>query len=275
MIKVGITRGEDRSANVAAALELISDQVVIPDKPVLIKPNFVTVNDQLVATHVDATRKTLEFLAERGVKHFTIAEGPGGSTLEKAVENYGYRALTDDFDITFLDINRDEYVEVSTLDPQLDEQRLKMSKTLAESFIVSVCPMKTHDTVIVTLGLKNVLVGTLIGHTERQKLHSGFPAMNLSMAMMTQHVAPGLTVIDGTVGMQGDGPVDGYAIDSRVVVAAAHPFAADVVGLQVMGFELEQVGYLKYAMELDGLTLEDDGKSLGIPFEKLAKSTGN
>ena len=81
--------------------------------------------------------------------------------------------------------------------------------------------------------------------------------MNLSMAMMTQHVAPGLTVIDGTVGMQGDGPVDGYAIDSRVVVAAAHPFAADVVGLQVMGFELEQVGYLKYAMELDGLTLED------------------
>jgi uncharacterized protein (DUF362 family) len=257
MIKVSLTRGGDRFRNVSSALDLISDQVVIPDKPVLIKPNFVTVRKQLTATHVDATRATLEFLGGRGVDRFIIAEGPGGEALDLAIDNYGYRALTKDFEITFLDINSDDCVEVPTFDSHLNEQRLKMSKTLTESYVVSVCPMKTHDTVVVTLGLKNVLVGTLRGAAERQKIHSGSRAINLTLARMAQHVAPDLTVIDGTVGMQGDGPVDGYEIDSQVVVAAAHPLAADVVGLQVMGFRLEQVGYLRYAMELSGLTLDD------------------
>lgn len=257
MIKTSITRGDNRSENVSSALELISDQVVIPDKPVLIKPNFVMTNKALAVTHVDATRSTLEFLSAKGVDKFIIAEGPGNNRFDEAIDNYGYRDLTKDFDITFVDINADDYVEVPTFDAHLNEQILKMSKTLAESYIVSVCPMKTHDTVVVTLGLKNVLVGTLIGAAERQKIHSTYGAINLTLAKMTQQVAPGLTVIDGTVGMQGNGPEAGFEIDSRVVVAAAHSIAADVVGLQVMGFELEQVGYLKYAMDLNGLTLDD------------------
>lgn len=257
MIRVSLARGADRFRNVSSALDLISDQVVIPDKPVLIKPNFVSVRNQLAATHVDATRATLEFLSDRGVDRFIIAENPAGEALDLALDNYGYRSLAADFAVTFVDLNSDDVVEVPTFDAQLNEQRLKMSKTLTESYVVSVCPMKTHNAVVVTLGLKNILVGTLRGTVERQKIHSGGRAINLTLAKMAQHVAPDLTVIDGTVGMQGDGPVGGYEIDSQVVVASAHPFAADVVGLQVMGFQLEQVGYLQYVMELDGLTLDD------------------
>ena len=44
---------------------------------------------------------------------------------------------------------------------------------------------------------------------------------------------------------------------SNVVVASHHAIAADVVGLQVMGYTLEQVGYLRYAMQLRNLTLDD------------------
>ena len=257
MIKVGLVRGEDRFRNVSSALDLIEDQIVIPDRPVLIKPNFVSVRKHLAATHVDATRATLEFLSARGVGRFIIAEGPGGEALDLALDTYGYRSLARDFEITFIDLNTDDFVEVPTFDSQLNEQRLKMSKTLTDSYVVSVCPMKTHDTVVVTLGLKNILVGTLRGSVERQKIHSGGRAINLTLAKMAQHVAPDLTVIDGTVGMQGDGPVDGFEIDSQVVAASAHPLAADVIALQVMGFQLEQVGYLRYAMELAGLSLDD------------------
>jgi uncharacterized protein (DUF362 family) len=74
---------------------------------------------------------------------------------------------------------------------------------------------------------------------------------------MAQHVAPDLTVIDGTVGMQGDGPVSGVPIDSRMVLASAHAIAADIIGLQVMGFKLKDIGYLRYAMELRGMTTDD------------------
>ncbi|NQW18207.1 MAG: DUF362 domain-containing protein [Chloroflexi bacterium] len=257
MTKVSLVRSEDRTQGVAAALRLIEDEISIPDKPVLVKPNFVSTRNQLAATHVDATRVTLEFLEGQGVKSFTVAVGPALGTADEGFDNYGYRALAEDHDVTFLDLNTDESVEVPAFDANLNEQRLKMSKTLSESYVVSVCPMKTHNNVVVTLGLKNILVGTLCGVGEKQKIHRGSPAINLTLAKMAQHVAPNLTVIDGTVGMQGDGPVDGVPIDSKVVLASAHAIAADIIGLQVMGFSLEQVGYLRYAMELRGMTLDD------------------
>jgi len=117
--------------------------------------------------------------------------------------------------------------------------------------------MKTHNNVVVTLGLKNILVGTLSGVDQKRKIHKGSKAINLTLAKMAQHVVPDLTIIDGTIGMQGNGPIDGFEMPSNVVVASHHGIAADVVGLQVMGYKLEQVGYLRYAMELRNLGLGD------------------
>jgi uncharacterized protein (DUF362 family) len=57
--------------------------------------------------------------------------------------------------------------------------------------------------------------------------------------------------------MQGNGPIDGFEMPSNVVIAAHHGIAADVVGLRVMGYELENVGYLRYAMDLRNLTIGD------------------
>jgi uncharacterized protein (DUF362 family) len=132
-----------------------------------------------------------------------------------------------------------------------------MSCKLSESYVVSVTRIKTHNDVVVTLGLKNILVGTLAGRDEKRKIHQGSKAINLTLAKMAQHVGPDLTVLDGTEGMQGNDPVDGFAIDSRVTLASAHNIAADVIGLQVMGYRLDHVGYLRYAMELRRLTLDD------------------
>ena len=103
----------------------------------------------------------------------------------------------------------------------------------------------------------NVLVGTLVGPSEKKKIHQGSKAINLTLAKMAQHVAPDLTVLDGTEGMQGNGPVSGDPIDSQITLASAHSIAADVIGLQTMGYRLDQVGYLRYAMALRQLTLDD------------------
>ena len=257
MIKVSLVSSADRAAGVSESLRLIDGEINIPDRPVMVKPNFVSTRNQLAATHVDSTRATLEYLAGRGVGDFIIAVGPAIGTPDSGFDNYGYRALADDFSIEFLDLNTDDRVPVPAFDDQLNPQTLYMSKRLSESYVVSVCPMKTHNDVVVTLGLKNILVGTLSGVEQKRKIHKGSKAINLTLAKMAQHVTPDLTVIDGVVGMQGNGPVDGHEIESNVVVAAHHAIAADVVGLQVMGFDLGQVGYLRYAMELRNLTVAD------------------
>ena len=257
MIKVSVVNSADRAEGVLESLRLIDDEIVIPDRPVMVKPNFVTTSNQLAATHVDSTRATLEYLSGRGVSEFVIAVGPAVGTPDSGFDNYGYRSLTSDFKIEFLDLNTDERIPVPAFDDKLDPQTLYMSKRLSESYVVSVCPMKTHNNVVVTLGLKNILVGTLSGREQKVKIHKGSKAINLTLAKMAQHVEPNLTVIDGVIGMQGNGPIDGFEMPSNVVIASHHGIAADVVGLQVMGYELAQVGYLRYAMELRNLTLED------------------
>ena len=257
MIKVSIASSEDRAKGVAQSLELIDSEVVIPDRPVMVKPNFVTTTNQLAATHVDATRATLEYLSGKGVSDFVLAVGPALGTPDSGFDNYGYRDLTNDFKIEFMDLNTDDRIPVPAFDDHLNPQTLYMSKRLSESYVVSVCPMKTHNNVVVTLGLKNILVGTLSGVEEKRKIHKGSKAINLTLAKMAQHVVPDLTVIDGVIGMQGDGPIDGFEMPSNVVVASHHGIAADVVGLQVMGYDLNQVGSLRYAMELRNLALDD------------------
>jgi len=271
MIKVSIASSDNRAAGVTQSLELIDSDVVIPDRPVMVKPNFVTTKNQLAATHVDSTRATLEYLSGKGVNEFVIAVGPAIGTPDFGFDNYGYRDLANDFSVEFMDLNTDDRIPVPAFDDQLSPQTLYMSKRLSESYVVSVCPMKTHNNVVVTLGLKNILVGTLSGVEEKRKIHKGSKAINLTLAKMAQHVVPDLTVIDGVIGMQGNGPIDGFEMPSNVVVASHHGIAADVVGLQVMGYELDQVGYLRYAMELRNLGL-DDIEAVGESIEDVRVS---
>ncbi|MCI0804988.1 MAG: DUF362 domain-containing protein [Chloroflexi bacterium] len=65
-----------------------------------------------------------------------------------------------------------------------------MSRRLSESYVVSVCPMMTHNNVVVTLGLKNMLAGTLSGVEQKRKIQKDSKAINLTLAKMAQHAAP-------------------------------------------------------------------------------------
>ena len=65
MVNVSLVKGDESYDAVRRALELIRDEVSVPDdKPVLVKPNMVVPNVELCATPVEATRATLDFLQE-------------------------------------------------------------------------------------------------------------------------------------------------------------------------------------------------------------------
>jgi uncharacterized protein (DUF362 family) len=74
-VQVALVKGENRYNNVIASLDLIKKDVfnkVKNKRKVLIKPNMVSTQVQLAATHVDAIRATLDFLSELGVKKFLV-----------------------------------------------------------------------------------------------------------------------------------------------------------------------------------------------------------
>ncbi len=297
---VALVRGKERRETVLRSLELISEDIH-PGKRIVVKPNFVSTKKPLAATHVDAVRAVLDFLRDRNGGEIVVAEGASFSDTMDGFKNFGYHSLRDEYGIDLLDLNRDEWIEVDTFDKRLKPVKLRLAKTLVDSdYIISVSPPKTHDTVVVTLSLKNIIMGGLIRdqeegsfrglgmlaslgigsilpasirdwpplHTVRDRInrstiksdklamHQGYPAINLNLYKLARVVKPQLSIIDGTVGMEGNGPIMGSPVDLGVVIASTDFLAADTLAAHIMGFRLDEIGYLHYC-SLDGMGVGD------------------
>ncbi len=273
--RVALVISNGHYEGVYEALSLIEDSIkrdINGKKRVIIKPNFVSTSRQLSATHVDAVRAVLDIITRYYSGRIIIGEGPASSSLRDGLKNFGFLSLQREYDIEFIDLNMDDYVEVDGFDRQLKPMKFKMSRTLLESdYRISVVPPKTHDTVIVTLTIKNMVVGGLVG-PEKSRIHQGYKAINLNIAKLAMHVMPNLGVIDGFVGMQGRGPVSGDPIDLRAAAASIYPVSLDAVMCRVMGFNPLSVGYLYYLDKWGvGVADVENIKVIGRGVEELSR----
>jgi uncharacterized protein (DUF362 family) len=80
--------------------------------------------------------------------------------------------------------------------------------------------------------------------------------MNLSLCRLAKMVYPHLAIIDGVVGMEGNGPIDGNPISSGVAIAGTDALAVDNLGTQIMGFDPRTIGYLWYLNNISNLSTE-------------------
>jgi len=275
MPTVALVKSEGHYHGVFEALRLIEDDIkesIEGKRRVLIKPNFVSTRRQLAATHVDAVRAVLDVISKYHSGRVIIGEGPAASSLKSGLINYGYLKLQDEYDVEFVDLNEDDYVELEAYDSELRPMKLRMSRTLLESdYRISVALPKTHDCVIVTLSIKNVVVGGLV-RGEKSRIHQGYKAINMSIAELAKHVMPNLAVIDGFLGMEGRGPVSGDPVRLKVAAASLYPVSLDAVICKVMGFDPLDVGYLYY-LDKWGIGVADINRIrvVGESIEGLAR----
>jgi uncharacterized protein (DUF362 family) len=164
MSQVALIHGKDRYDNIKQALSQIAPNLDLSGKQrVLIKPNFVVTHRPLAATHVDAVRAVLDFVRQRYDGPITIAEGPSVQPAAEGFAQLGYESLVESHGVTLADLNHDDPVPMDVYDWRLRPLRLHLAHSVVESdFRISVGPPKTHDVVIVTLSLKNMIMGSLI-----------------------------------------------------------------------------------------------------------------
>lgn len=253
--KVALTSEENRYRTVFRALDFFTQEIVkiidsieIEDHHknyVVIKPNCVVTNNPLAATHIEALRAVLDFLAPIWQGRIVLAEGSGvGNTME-AFKNYGYLGLKKDYpNLEFSDLNFSNAIFIDIFDKNLKPQRIKIANTVAESPLrISVGPPKTHDFTVVTASIKNMAVGSILKE-DKMKLCHDPRSINRSIAAINEFTFPHLSVIDGWVGMEGNGPDSGDKVDSQFCVCSNNPLAADTLVTQIMGFNPLQIGYL-------------------------------
>ncbi|MFH1086020.1 MAG: DUF362 domain-containing protein [Chloroflexota bacterium] len=249
--RVALIQGDDRYSNTRAALAALGEAVSLAGKQrIVVKPNFVTTNRPLAATHADAVRAVLDYLVERGAARITLAEGPAMGSFRQGLEHFGYTAWLGRYPVDLVDLNDDEGVPVPAYDSRLGPITLRVARTVLESDLrISVSPPKTHDAVNVTLALKNYAVGSLV-RGQKCAIHQGCAGINLNLYKLAAHVAPHLAILDGFEAMEGNGPTQGTAVDWRIAIASTDFLAADGLACHLMGFDLDEIGYLHYCQRM-------------------------
>ena len=282
--EVSIAKGDDRRQNIRRSLELIESQIRLGDR-IVIKPNMVSTTKPLSATHAEALEEVLQFVCERTDREIVVAEGCAMADAMKGFEIYGLAEVAKHYGARLVDLNRDQYVEVEVVDRDLSPITLRYARTVAESDCrISLAPMKTHDVVVATLSLKNLVMGSLIressGRLERLMyrlshwvrpsdalyprhfgwvvrhvlrsdkltMHQTYASMNYNLFLIAKEFPVHLAILDGFTAMEGRGPTEGTPVDLRVAVASTDFIAADSVGARIMGFDPEEIGYLHHAI---------------------------
>lgn len=278
--RVSLVKGNDRREIVFQSLKKIEDEILaaIGDKPILLKPNVVLADNPLAVTHVNTLRAILDFLAPHYRKQIVIGEAGVHNTFE-GYRNYGYLALEKEYNVKLVDLNRDSFQYRYVFGKENRPVPIRIIATFLDPglFIISAAPMKTHNYVLVTLSLKNVLLASPLNEYGKQNdkgfMHLAPPAVNdlchYNMFHIAREVFPDLAVIDGFEGMEGDGPAWGTAISSRVALASLDPLAADITAARLMGFDPKRVNYLT-AMAEAGMGQGEIEKIqlLGASFEQ-------
>ncbi len=257
--RVSLVKGDNRYKIVFRSLELIKDEILdsIGSKKVLIKPNIVLADCAACVTHIDALRAVLDFITPHVKGPILIAESSVQNTTEGFRYN-NYMRLEKEYNTRLMDLNTDTFQYRYVLGLDNKPSRIRIINTLLDPdlYVISVARMKTHNYVFVTLSIKNVIMASPLNDykvNDKGLMHQAAPArhdlLHYNMFHIGQEVFPDLAVIDGFVGIEGNGPAWGSPIASHVALAGRDAVAADVTATRVMGFDPGIVNYLNAMAE--------------------------
>jgi uncharacterized protein (DUF362 family) len=262
---VSLVHGDDRRKNVYEALLAIDEQIkprLARKKYVVIKVNNVTTTNQLGASHADALRGMLDYLAPRFKGPVMIAEASAGTTMQ-GFDNFKYPALTKEYKkVSLLDFNEEaKYVLLPLIDFDIHLVPVRLAARLVDpdAFVFGAACMKTHNIAVVTLSMKNMILGAPLHQApkettrwnDKRRYHVGIRQSLYNMFLTAQRLQPnwGATIIDGFEGMEGNGPGAGVPVASRLAIASTDYVAADRVGAECMGVDASWLGWLRYSGE--------------------------
>ena len=273
---VKIKEGNIQNA-VDSALRLIGgvDEILKGKQRIMLKPNLVG-PDPAYTTKPEIVKALATIFKEAG-KEVCIAEGSAaadGFNVKNNIQyrtrkpeildpmqqfvfdKLGYTELAKELNIPLINLHSGEMKELK-LENGLLFDKITVHKSVAETdLLCSVPMMKTHVLATVTLGMKN-LIGVYPGsvyYSVRSFLHDraaekDSPGIAYEIVDMARASKLGLTVVDASMAMEGNGPSDGELVKMDLIIAGTNPLATDMVAARIMGFEPHEIPTFEWAMK--------------------------
>ncbi|MCD6574288.1 DUF362 domain-containing protein [Candidatus Aerophobetes bacterium] len=239
------------------ALDLIGgiETFICRGDTVIVKPNLIKPAHYKTGTITNPflVEAACRIVKEKGAKKVIVADGAAvGYDTEKAFDEAGLREITKKIDVELFDFKKAERIGVPVPYGRV-LHRIKLPRVFLEADIVINIPvMKTHDVFPATLGIKNIK--GVIREEDKKRFHKW--GLSRAIVDLNKVAFPDLTIVDGTVGMEGLGPTHGEPVNLGVIVVSRDVVAADTVASTIMGIDPSEIEYIKLA-EKEGLGCAD------------------
>jgi uncharacterized protein (DUF362 family)/Pyruvate/2-oxoacid:ferredoxin oxidoreductase delta subunit len=224
--------------------------VVQGAKLAILKPNFV-------AGRSAETGATTSFALLKAVAEEALSCGAEPVLCETPGTEFDREAT-----YTILGVEQfcaDNGIHIARIDPEGGEQdwielrpaearrlrHFRVPRFMQEACLINLPVLKTHVVSTMTLGMKNPM--GILPRPDRRAMHT----LGIAQCIvdMNRGIKPDLTIIDGSVGQDGEGPLYGEKADLQVLVAGRDSLAVDLACCQLVGVQPHDIPHLKLALE--------------------------
>ena len=245
---VAVVRGERGHEPVFKALDLIDYRRALAGyNKVLIKVNFITTKTWNTGATTDpiVVEAIIKKLADLPVKVYVVESDASITNADKAFEATGMKDMCIRNGVEWLNL-RHVKDKVTLAVPNGEALKtVTVPRLVTESAVISAAKLKTHLDTDVTLGMKNMF--GLLPDKFKGKYH--MKGISKVVVDINTVLRSALTVIDGFVGMEGNGPIEGTPIQMNLIIAGKDPVATDATAARIMGFNPYEIAHIRKAHE--------------------------
>ena len=268
MTKVSIIRCEDYDTNrvfdaVKRAVDLVGGigSFVKPGMKVLLKPNLLSARapEDAVDTHPEVVRAVIRLVRAAGGT-VSIGDSPGGYgyNMDEIFEKSGMKRIADEEGAELVKFNTSKFVNGVPVSRHI----------LDADCIISIPKLKTHSITVLTAAIKNMF-GAVVG-LYKAECHSRAPKnedFSRMMAKVYSIAKPHLSIVDGIMAMEGDGPSSGIVRKMNLVMAgtdavAIDSFIARIIGIEPLDVAVTKEAYKAHLGEADLSKIEITGDDI-------------
>ena len=228
----------------------IGDLSIRAQTNVLIKPNLLlpTRPERAVLTHPNIVRAVVEHVLDMGGRP-QISDSPAMGPFDRIFKLGGYAEA-----LKGLDVKWKPFKQTTKLDIDMPFGSIDLARDAVEAdVIINLAKLKTHSQMFLTLGVKNMF-GCVVGLMKPEwHLRAGIDRDKFArlLVQICHNLAPALTIVDGIMAMEGQGPgKSGTPRELGIVVGSRSAFAADWAICKCLGIEPDELATNRAATHL-------------------------
>src|SRR6266404_3866513 len=245
----------------------------VKGKRIVLKLNLVEFDPAgVINTHPAVIEATIDSFRSLGAREVVVAEGPGHRRdSEYLLTASGIYDVIKEHRVRYVDLNTDDVRLTELRSDFTNLRQLYFPEALFNAdLLVSMPKLKTHHWAGVTLSLKNmfgVVPGSVYGWP-KNALH--WAGINGSIVDINSSLPiPRFAIVDGIVGMEGNGPLQGQAKQSGVLILGHDLVAVDATAARLMKIEPRKIEYLETAGRFLGNISHERIELVGEQLERF------